>query len=366
MTIGIGGAGCKLAVELDNDAVLVNVSEVELNKVQGGSERILATVRAEHGQFRGSRKNPEIGHDAYESIKRELQVAIRGNKVFSSTGGGTGNGITSGILDDLAKAENVSTQDKTFFGIVLPYADMESSEFVDNTIDFLTGPLTDAIDSGNTGNIVLFSNKDKFENEIAEDEFNTKLIDSLKVFLAIPDKNEMYRLRDGHIDHEDFALYISKPYFNYFTSFDYEPSKDFEAQLDANVNTLLLEPDEPLEAMFLLEIPQGGDPTIFYSILRYFNGKEVTPIYSVIENPSLKKPFITVSLLYSRKPDELLEDFNRISEHHAQVKVKKSLDQYKPMPKLAVNMEDEAKKAVSRRTDVQEDVLATLRRIGKL
>jgi hypothetical protein len=36
------------------------------------------------------------------------------------------------------------------------------------------------------------------------------------------------------------------------------------------------------------------------------------------------------------------------------------------MPKLAVNMEDEAKKAVSKRTDVQEDVLATLRRIGKL
>ena len=94
MTIGIGGAGCKLAVELDNEAILVNVSQVELNKVEGGSDRILATVRAEQGQFRGSRKNPEIGHDAYESIKRELQVKIRGNKVFSSTGGGTGNGIS--------------------------------------------------------------------------------------------------------------------------------------------------------------------------------------------------------------------------------------------------------------------------------
>ena len=366
MTIGIGGAGCKLAVELDNEAILVNVSQVELNKVEGGSDRILATVRAEQGQFRGSRKNPEIGHDAYESIKRELQAKIRGNKVFSSTGGGTGNGITSGILKDLAKADDVPTQDKTFFGIVLPYAPLESSEFVDNTIEFLTGPLTAAIDSGNTGNIVLFSNRKKFEEEIAEDAFNSMLIESLNNFLAIPDKNELYKLKDGHIDHEDFALYLSKPYFNYFTTFEYEPSKDFEAQLNANQNELLLEPDNAIEAMFLLEVPTGGNPTIFYSVLKYFNGKDVSPIYSVIENPSIKKPVITVSLLYSRKPDELLEDFNRISEHHAQVKVKKSLDQYVPMQKLAVNLEDEAKKAVSKRTDVHEDVLATLRRIGKL
>lgn len=366
MTIGIGGAGCKLAVELDREAVLVNVSEVELNKVDGGSRRVLASVRAEHGQFRGSRKNPEIGHDAYRSVKRELQANIRGNKVFSSTGGGTGNGITSGILNDLAKAESVPMQEKTFFGIVLPYAGLESSEFVDNTIDFLTGPLTEAIDSGNTGNIVLFSNKVKFEKEIAEDKYNKMLIDSLKVFLAIPEKNEQCKLRDGHIDHEDFALYLSKPYFNYFTSFEYEAGKDFEVQLRDNFNTLLLEPDNAIEAMFLLEIPQGGDPTIFYNVLKYFNGKDVTPVYSVIENPNIERPFITVSMLYSRKPNELLEDFNRISEHHAQIKVKKSLDQYVPMQKLAVNLEDEARKAVSKRTDVQEDVLATLRRIGKL
>ena len=37
MTIGIGGAGSKIAAKLDSQAVLVNVSETELNKVPGGA-----------------------------------------------------------------------------------------------------------------------------------------------------------------------------------------------------------------------------------------------------------------------------------------------------------------------------------------
>lgn len=366
MTIGIGGAGSKVASKLDTNATMVNVSEVELNKVQGGGRRILASVRAEHGQFRGSRKSREIGHDAYLSIRREIQEIIRGEKVFCSTGGGTGNGIASGILEDLAKQSDVSIADKTFFGIILPYAKLETSEFVSNTIEFLTGPLTDAIDSGNTGNIVLFSNKRKFEEELPEEKYNEMLVSTLKIFLAIPDKNEKYKLLDGHIDHEDFSLYLSKPYFNHFTYFEYPREESFEELLRNNSNSLLLPPEAPIEAMFLLEVPRGGDPTQFYEILKYFAKSNVSPVYSVVENPDIKVPFVTVSLLYSRKPAELVEDFNRISEEHVQAKVQKSIEQYVTLPKLEVNLEAEAKKVVSSRGDGKEDVLATLRRIGKL
>ena len=88
--------------------------------------------------------------------------------------------------------------------------------------------MTDAIDSGNTGNIILFSNKRKFEEEIGEDEYNKMLVDSLNEFLSIPDKNEKNKLLDGHIDQEDFSLFLSKSYFNHFTCFDYNPQEPFE------------------------------------------------------------------------------------------------------------------------------------------
>ena len=366
MTIGIGGAGSKIAAKLDSNATLINVSETELNKVQGGSKRIVAQVRSEHGQFRGSRKNREIGHDAYLAMRREIQEIMRGEKIFCSTGGGTGNGITSGILEDIAKMQDVPISDKTFFGIILPYAKLETSEFVNNTIEFLTGPLNDAIVSGNTGNIVLFSNKRKFEEAIAEDAYNQMLVDSLKVFLSVPDKNDRFKLLDGHIDHEDFALFISKSYFNHFTYFEYDPSIDFGKQLDDNLNNLLLPPESPIEALFLLEVPKNGNPTEFYEILKYFVSLKVSPVYSVVENPELKKPAVTVSLLYSRQPAELVEDFNRISEEHVQAKVKKTIEQNVTLPKLEVNLEAEAKKAAKGRGDVNDEVLATLKRLGKL
>ncbi len=366
MTIGIGGAGSKIAAKLDKDAVLINVSEMELNKVQGGRQRIVAPVLAEHGQFKGSRKNREIGRDAYQAMRRDIQDRIKGEKVFCSTGGGTGNGIVSGILEDLAKCGDVPVADKTFFGIVLPYAKLETSEFVSNTIEFLTGPLTDAIDSGNTGNIILFSNKVKFEEEIAEDKYNQMLVDSLKSFLSVPEKSERCKLLDGHIDQEDFTLFLSKPYFNHFTVFKYDPKRNFGEQLAANSNRLLLPPESAIEALFLLEVPKGGDPTSFYDIVKYFVSINVSPVYGVIENPEISSPMVTVSLLYSRKPAELVEDFNRISEEHVQAKVQKSLEQYVTLPRLEVSLEDEAKKAVKARSDVKEDVLATLRRLGKL
>lgn len=365
MAIGIGGAGGKVAAKFDTKALLVNVSETELNKVTGGGRRVVAPIHAAGGQFRGSRKNPEIGQDAYHTIRREMHEVIRGNMVFSSTGGGTGNGITTGILKDIKDAASIAVADKTFFCFILPYDKLESAEYVKNSTDFMTGPLAEAIDSGNTGNIVLFSNRLKFVEKIAEDRYNQMMVDSLNVFMSVPEKNDSLKLLDGHIDHEDFALFISKPYFNHFNYFDYDPSESFEKQLNANSNQLLLESEAPIEAMFLLEVPEGGDSTLFYDILQYFASKKVSPIYSVVENPSINKPFITVARLYSRKPFELVDDFNKINEQHAQAKVEKSLEQHVVLPKLEVNMETEAKKA-GRQRGVGEDVLATLKRLGKL
>jgi hypothetical protein len=365
MTIGIGGAGSKLAIQLDPEATIVNVSETELNKLDAGS-RILAVVHAAHGQLRGSRKSPQIGRDAYLSIKRELLHLIPGNLILSSTGGGTGNGITASILEELAARDDVPAGERSVFVLVLPYARLEPAEFVVNTIGFLQQPLSEAIDSGNTGNIFLVSNKVKFESRFAEAAYNKLVVDSLKLFLDIPHKGERLKLLDGHVDFEDFALYVSRPYFNHFTQFDFDPEGDFAKQLTANLNPYLLPPDNPIEALFMLEVPAQGDPTVFYGILEYFAGNDVTPVYGVVENPEIETPLLTVSLLYSRKPDELVEDFNRISQEHVQAKVRKSLEQHVSLPRLEVNMQREAKRVAKQRGTGEDDVLAVLRRIGKI
>jgi hypothetical protein len=361
MTIGIGGAGSKLALALDPKATVINVSETELRKTEAENQ-ILAVVHAARGQLRGSHKNPEIGRDAFLSIKRELLNLIRGSIVFTSTGGGTGTGITSGILEELTALDDVPAADKTMFCTLLPYAKLEPNEFVTNTVRFLQESLSQAIDSGNTGNIILFSNRVKFESRQREDVYNQTLVNSLKEFLVIPDKSEELKMLDGHIDYEDFALYCSRPYFNHFTTFDYDPEVDFGKQLDANINPLLLAPENPIEAMFLLEIPAGEECTAFYDILEYFAKSNVAPVYSVLENPAIKRPVVRVSLLYSRKPAELVEDFNRISEEHARAKVRKSLEQHVVLPKLEVNLQNEARQSGAD----EGDVLAILKRLGKL
>jgi hypothetical protein len=365
MTIGIGGAGTKVASKLDPEATIINVSETELSKVPAAGRRILAVVHDQHGQFKGSRKNPLIGHDAYLSVRRELQEMARGSMVFSSTGGGTGNGIATGLLRDLATRESIPEAEKTSFALILPHAPLEPAEFVRNTIEFLRGPLSEAIDSGNTGNIFLFSNRVKFESRLSEEAFNAMLVDSLRVFLAIPSKNDTLRLLDGHIDPEDFGLFTARPYFNHFTYFDYDPEKSFGKQLSDNINPLLLTPEAPIEALFLVEVPAGGDPTVFYDVLQYFNDLNVAPVYSVVENPERKLPFITVALLYSRKPAELLADFNKRNEQHAQEKVRKSIEQYVDLPRLDVNLEREAKRAVKQHGS-DDDILQVLKRLGKL
>lgn len=372
MTIGIGGAGSKLAVKIDPKATIINVSENELSKVEGGSRRILAAVHADHGQFKGSRKDTEIGREGYQSIRRELLTLCQGDIVFSSTGGGTGAGITTALLEDISgeASEEVPINKKTTFVFILPHARLESTEFTENTIEFLSQPLSQAIDTGNTGNIMLFSNRLKFESRMDEDLFNGKIAESLQVFLDIPKKNAELKARDGHIDVEDFTLFRSKPYFNHFTHFEYSPNESFEKQLKANYNPLLLPPENPIEAMFLLEVPTNFDPTIFYNILEYFvSTHEMPPVYSVVENPALQRPVVTVSLLYSRKPAELVDDFNETSHHYAQEKVTKSVEQYVTLKPQRVDLMAEAKKAVKTKEKKEggtEDVAGVLKRIGKL
>ena len=365
MTIGIGGAGGKLAMLLDPEATVVNVSETELRKV-GATSPILAVVHSARGQLRGSRKSPQIGRDAFQSIKRELLHLIRGNVVVSSTGGGTGKGITASLLDILTAEDDVPTGDRTQFCLILPYAKLEPAEFVDNTVQFLREPLSPAIDSGNTGNIYLFSNQLKFESRLPESAYNQMIVDSLTVFNAVPAKGEQLQLLEGHIDYEDFALFTAKPYFNHYTYFDFDPEVPFDKQLAKNLNPYLLPPDNPIEALFLLELPPGADIAPFYDILEYFAKTNVTPVHGVVENPARKAPFITVSLLYSRKPTELVEDFNRVSQAHTQAKVRKSLEQHVVLPKLGVNLEREAKRAAAQSGAGEGDILAILRRLGKL
>ena len=346
--IGIGGAGGKIAAKMDSEnAILVNVSQTELDKVVGGGERIVAPIQSIAGQFRGSRKEPQIGLEAYRTIRRRMLENIRGAIVFSSTGGGTGNGITKGILED-----------------ILP-DDSETREYVENSIDFLSDTLAGVIDKGCTGNIMLFSNKLKFADKIGEDAYNQMIVDSLNVFMAIPQKNETMKLLELHIDQEDFAAYIAKPYFNHFCYFDYDRTKDLGVQIKANANSLLLPPEEAIEVMFLLEVPPGQDHTMFYDIMQYYSKLKSPPVYSVVENPALQRPFLTLSMLYSRKPIEVLEEYNQKNVDNKDAIVQRSINQYVNLQKVAVDMDDEAKRAGAEK-GINSEVLNSLRRIGKL
>ena len=370
--IGIGGAGGKIAAKMDSEnAILVNVSQTELDKVVGGGERIVAPIQSIAGQFRGSRKEPQIGLEAYRTIRRRMLENIRGAIVFSSTGGGTGNGITKGILEDIVELDEhaeggygLPIQDKTMFCLLLP-DDSETREYVENSIDFLSDTLAGVIDKGCTGNIMLFSNKLKFADKIGEDAYNQMIVDSLNVFMAIPQKNETMKLLELHIDQEDFAAYIAKPYFNHFCYFDYDRTKDLGVQIKANANSLLLPPEEAIEVMFLLEVPPGQDHTMFYDIMQYYSKLKSPPVYSVVENPALQRPFLTLSMLYSRKPIEVLEEYNQKNVDNKDAIVQRSINQYVNLQKVAVDMDDEAKSAGAEK-GINSEVLNSLRRIGKL
>ena len=232
--IGIGGAGGKIAAKMDDSAILVNVSRIELEKVEGGGERIIAPVQSTLGQFRevpqGSR---DWSRRLFDDSPSSSGHCCRGHGFQFHRRWHWHHGITTGILQGISniddelgnQGDTIPVQDRTFFCLILPYDGMESAEYVNNSIDFMTGPLADVIDKGCTGNIVLFSNKTKFTEKIAEEQYNEMIVNSLKVFMSIPDKNENMKLLESHIDHEDFTAFIAKPFFNHFNYFDYDPSK---------------------------------------------------------------------------------------------------------------------------------------------
>jgi len=367
MIIGIGGAGGKIAaLSSDNKCIAVNVSELELSKLDA-KQKILAVTHSSKGQLRGSGKNPKIGRLGYQSIADELKEKIKGSLIFTASGGGTGNGITSEILEYLSEYEyEIPIEDKTMFAFILPYLEREAGEYVENTIDFLGGPVSSAIDSGNTGNIILFSNKLKFEGKIPELEYNKMMVDSLNSFLSVPIKGELYQLLDGHIDFEDFDLYKTKPFFNHFTHFDWDPNRNFEEQLNANLNALLLMPERPIDALFLLELPNTKDVSKFYEILDYFAKDNVSPVHGVVLNESLTTPHITVSLLYSRKPMELVNDFKKAADQYTRNRIKKSLEQHVILQSQPLDKMNEARRLVEETGSNSGDVLGFLKRIGKL
>jgi len=366
MSIGIGGAGSKLASLMNPEkATIVNVSQSELDKTVAHN-KILAVAHSSRGKFQGAGKNPEVGKTAFISISEEIYELIKGDVVFTSTGGGTGNGVASVLLNKIADEPSISLNNKTMFAFVLPYVGLESAEFVENTVDFLLGPVSKAIDSGNTGNIMLFSNKLKFEGRIAEHDYNVMLATGLKNFLSIPRKGDEFALLDGHVDHEDFRVYLSKPYFNHFCQFEYTTERSFAELLKANYNQTLLPPEQPIEAMFLLEVPTPEMTSCFYNILDYFAVDHVKPAYGVVLNPQLKKPLLTLSLLYSRKPKELVDDFCHMVEDMTQKRIKKTINQFVKLEEQhRVNVEETVRK-IEREDESSNSVLEVLGRLKKL
>ena len=367
MSIGIGGAGSKLASLLDTgNAIIVNVSEMELDKVEASS-KLRAVASTNRAALQGSRKDPTLAKEAFSSVRDVLLHEIQNNIVFTSTGGGTGNGICTKLLDHVSDLPRVALDDKTMFVFVLPYADQEAAEFVDNTIDFLEGPVARAIDTGNTGNIVLISNKQKFIDRQAELEYNQRCIELLRTFLDIPHKCDRFSTLDGTVDYEDFRHYCARPYFNHFFHVSFDLEKPIGEQIREATNPLLLPPAAPIESLFLLEVPKPEQAPAFYKILDYFaNEQQVPPAYAVVHNPEIPNPLLTVSLLYSRQPLELVDDFNSISGQNKRRRIRKSLDQKVTLSKLEVDFEDETHQ-VARETGKDEDeVTSVLRRIGKL
>ncbi len=370
MSIGIGGAGGKLASMFDvNKATLINVSQTELDKEEAAN-KILAVAHSSEGQFKGSGKNPLIGETAFSSIKDEILNIIKGDLVFASTGGGTGNGISSVLLKKLAEEEDILLNDSTMFAFILPYL-KEAGEYVENTISFLMDALSKGIDSGNTGNIMLFSNKVKIERRLSEDEYNRLIINSILEFFSIPKKGEMYKPLDGHIDYEDFKVFKSKPYFNHFFTFNYTPDKPLQDILNENYNELLLMPEKPIEAMFLMEVPNVEQTNYFYNIMDYFADEDVIPIYSVVHNPDIFEPRVTMSLLYSRKPKELVEDFRSMADKLTRKKLKKSIEQFVKLEGKNLDIKEEVRKITNSENEQDhqdnngEEVLEVLKRLKR-
>jgi len=136
--------------------------------------------------------------------------------------------------------------------------------------------------------------------------------------------------------------------------------------MEENFNELLLRPDVPIESLFLLEVPENYDHRVFYNILDHFEAQKVTPIYSVVRNPKISEPKITVSLLYSRKPADLVDDYNRVAEETTREKIKKSIDQNTNMERVAVNLETKAEEVAREEGTEPSEIRNILKRLGKI
>ncbi len=365
MSVGIGGAGSKLSAQLSADNVIVNVSEAELNKVPA-AEKLLAVLHSERGQRRGCRKNPSLGRESFASIRTRIMDLVRGNLVFASAGGGTGNGICSMILSEIAAQPAIAEEERTRFALLMPSPEHEPAEYVRNSIEFLTGPLSAAMDSGNAGNIFLLSNREKFRRRMPEHDFNEAVVASLRNFLEIPRRGEELELLEGHIDYEDFDLYLAKPYFNHFTAFEFDANEPFAAALQRAANPYLLPADTAIEALFFLELPPDADRGLFYPILDALAGQRLAPVYSVAINPRRSRPFISVSQLYGRKPDLLVKDLQAAALGHQQERIRKSLEQQVVLTTPDVDLEEEARIEAKKAGKSEDDILSVLRRLGKL
>jgi hypothetical protein len=191
------------------------------------------------------------------------------------------------------------------------------------------------------------------------------MISRLKDFYAIPGKNRTMELLDGHIDEEDFKIYTAKPYFNHFMEFEYKEGEPLQKQINQNINPLLLPPEQPIEAMFLLEVPNRTQTSLFYEIIEHFAKDNVIPMYSVVQNEALTAPRVTLSMLYSRKPKELVDDFREMADTMTRKKLKKSIDQYVKMERHRRSIEEEVKMLEGEGSS-PEGVLDVLKRLRKL
>ena len=264
--IGLGGAGSKLVSNFSKRSIAVNVSNKELEKVDV-EKKILAFASSAKGQLGGSRKNPEIGKRAFDGIQEELLAVTSGNTIISSSGGGSGSGICSKLLDQIASKKSVAEEEKVSFIVILPSV-REAQEYTENSIIFLKNHLFPALKSANTGNVFLLSNDWKFQQQISESQYNETIKESLNNFYAIVDKSDHLPTIEGHIDREDFFHFSRKSFYNHFTCFEIDIDKDFAKQLEGHYNPLMFIPskkeDWMIEVLFLLELPEGVKESVHY------------------------------------------------------------------------------------------------------
>ena len=135
-----------------------------------------------------------------------------------------------------------------------------------------------------------------------------------------------------------------------------------EADIAAGL-TMMTEPVPGIAARL------GKDPEALGKTLEEMAGKGlIVRSTKGGENKYMAAQFVVGIWEYqvNRLTRELVEDFNRISHEHTQAKVRKSLEQHVPLPRLEVSLESETKQAGKQRGAAEEEILTVLKRLGKL